>query len=269
MKSEYNLRPMTEEDWDQLREMEKEIFEEDPFTEDQFYHRIERGNFFALEMEGKIIGELALERFGADGANLGRVGIAKSHQGQGLGSYLMECTMDWLRSEKDITKVHLYTQDYNKVAQSLYKKFGFEVSGTTWHYIVPFASLQPVRKYTCQEITEDEIETVAEAFPTLPAIVIKQYIESDLYHVLTLKDKEGQIVGACRFTPSFPGCFPFEITNTDNFDDFIAWIEEHSLPEFDYVRTIFTDNEELAELCGNHSYPLHHRLYKMTLNLDG
>jgi hypothetical protein len=56
---------------------------------------------------------------------------------------------------------------------------------------------------------------------------------------------------------------PFRIDNLDGIDDFISGLEEYSLPEYDYVRLTFTDNENLAELCDKRGYKQHHRLYRM------
>jgi hypothetical protein len=50
VEDEYNLRPMREEDWDRILEMEQEFFGDDTFRKDQFIHRVQRGNFFALEV---------------------------------------------------------------------------------------------------------------------------------------------------------------------------------------------------------------------------
>ncbi|MFX1562477.1 MAG: hypothetical protein ACFFDP_04135, partial [Promethearchaeota archaeon] len=99
------------------------------------------------------------------------------------------------------------------------------------------------------------------------ATQIRRFIDKG-YLVFTLKSLGGKIVGACRFTPSFPGCFPFEIENIDSFDDFISGLRPYSLPQFDFVRVTFTDNDELAQLCNSRSYKLHHLLYKMQLELE-
>ncbi|MFX0207555.1 MAG: hypothetical protein ACFFDT_16330, partial [Candidatus Hodarchaeota archaeon] len=101
-----------------------------------------------------------------------------------------------------------------------YKKFGFSISGTTWHYFVPFDSLRPLNIYTCKEILENEIDLVGQKYiDTLPAAQIERFLASDEFHVLTLKNDNEDIVGACRFTPSFPGCFPFVLDIIDSFDD--------------------------------------------------
>ncbi|MCK5265011.1 MAG: GNAT family N-acetyltransferase [Candidatus Thorarchaeota archaeon] len=269
MGSKYNLRSMTNNDWDILHEMEQEIFEEDQLRKDHFINTVKKGNYFAMEIDGQIFGELNVARFGSDEAHLRRIGVAKSHQRKGYGTILMKHAIDWFKKEDGISTVHLYTQDHNIPAQSLYRKFGFKVTGITWHYFVPFASLKPERKYTCQEILDDEIDFVGDTFPTLPAAQIRRFLEDTetKNYVLTLKDKKGNIMGVSRFTPSFPGSFPFEITRIDCFDDFIKGMEKLSISEFDYVRTTFTDNKELAKVCEEREYHLHHKLHKMSLNL--
>ncbi|NHI87983.1 MAG: GNAT family N-acetyltransferase [Candidatus Thorarchaeota archaeon] len=268
MVSDYSLRPLREEDWDRFHEMEKTAFEEgDLMTKDNFDNSFSTDGFIALEINELLVGYIRVSQYGSEEGHLGRIGVAGSHQGQGWGKVLMEHAIDWFKNKENIKAVHLYTQDYNKTAQSLYMKYGFMVSGTTWSYFIPFEGLEPKGRYTCQIIDENDIDVAAEMFPSLPSAQIRKFIESEVNQVLTLKNETKKIVGAARFTPSYPGVFPFEITDVDCFDDFIIGIQKLSLPEFDYVRSTFTDNEELAKLCGERGYHLHHRLYKMTLRL--
>ena len=113
----------------------------------------------------------------------------------------------------------------------------------------------------------NEIEVVGAQFQSsLPAAQIHRFLERDQL-VFTLRDQTGKVVGACRFTPSFPGCFPFEIHGTEGFDDFIKGLRVNALPEFDYVRVTFTDNPKLGQLCERRGYRLHHKLHKMQLKL--
>lgn len=269
MSRKYNIRSMTNNDWDILHEMEQEILEEDQLRKDHFINMVKKGNYFAMEIDGQFVGELYVNRFGSDEAHLRRIGVAKLHQRKGYGTILMKHAIDWFKKEDGISTVHLYTQDHNIPAQSLYKKFGFKVTGITWHYFVPFASLKPERKYTCQEILDDEIDFVGDTFTTLPTAQIRRFLEDTVtkHYILTLKDKKGNLVGATRFTPSFPGSFPFEITEIEGFDDFISSQMEFSLPDYDYSRVTFTDMPELANLCDKRKYRLHHRLHKMTVTL--
>jgi hypothetical protein len=179
---------------------------------------------------------------------------------------LMDYALDWFRKQESIKTVQLQA-DLNEVALGLYEKYGFKKVGTTWHYFVPYDSIKPKQKYSCHEIQEDEIESVSKQYPSLPREIIRRFLASEEYHVLTLKDKSGRIEGVCRFTPGFPGCFPFEITSVECFDDFIAGLIKFKLPEHDYCRVTYTNIPKLAELCEKRKYRLHHKLHKMTLQL--
>jgi hypothetical protein len=117
------------------------------------------------------------------------------------------------------------------------------------------------------KIQNEEIDFVGNLFPALPAEQIRRFLSYEEFLVLTLKNKSGKIQGACRFTPSFPGCFLFEITNIECFDDFIGGVRKLNFPEYGYVRVTFTDLPEVAKLCKSRNYHLHHRLYKLSLDL--
>ncbi len=257
------IRPMNNDDWTEFEKLDEELFPADRVREESFNAQVDRGAFFALESEGRMVGMLSLARFGEDDGHLGRIGVSKSMQNRGLGAKLMEYAMDWFRNES-MSNAILYTQDHNRHAQHLYKKFGFKIVGTTWHYFVPFRTIDSSGKYLCERIQDGEIEAVGEKYGEyLPAAQIRRFLESDDFHVLVLKNYEKDIVGVCRFTPAFPGCFPFQIDGIDCFDDFISCLKLYSLPEFEYIRLTFTDNEDLAVLCDERGYELHHKLYRM------
>lgn len=262
------IRPMTSEDWNNFHQFDIDIFPEDSIAEDWFKKRVERDGIFALEYNNQIVGQLIVALFGENEGHFGRIGVSRNHQGKGYGNLLMMYGIEWFRKQKIIKQIHLYTQDHNKIAQNLYRKFGFSITGTTWHYFVPFASLNPLNMYTCQKILENEIDPVGEKYnDTLPAAQIRRFLTYDDFYVLTLKDSNKDIVGACRFTPSFPGCFPFVLDYVDSFDDFLVGMKPFSLPEFDYTRITFTDYPKVAKLCEERAYKLHHRLFKMSLKL--
>ncbi|RLI59220.1 MAG: hypothetical protein DRO87_03655 [Candidatus Thorarchaeota archaeon] len=261
------IREMKAEDWPEFHSIDVEIFPDDMMERDWFMKWVERDGFYALEDGGQLVGMLIVAPFGDHDGHLGRIGVAKGHQGKGYGKALMQYAIEWFRRRRT-RRVHLYTQDFNSTAQGLYRRFGFEPSGTTWHYFIPFSSLEPSHLCTCQKIGNDEIECVgAKCGEAMPASQIRRFLSNDRYVVLTLKDSSGAIVGACRFTPSFPGCFPFVVDGAGHFDDFIAGVERFALPGYDYVRVTFTDYPDIAEVCKERGYRLHHRLYKMTLDL--
>ncbi|MHA2143496.1 MAG: GNAT family N-acetyltransferase [Candidatus Thorarchaeota archaeon] len=262
-RDEYNIRLIREDDWAEFEEIDSELFPDEKLDRESFSRFIARGSFFALELDSRVIGMLAVVKFGDNAGQLDRIGVTTSMQNQGFGSILMEHAMNWFRNE-NLAYAILYTEDYNEHALHLYKKFGFEVIGTTWQYFVPFSTITPTGNYSCEPIQEGEIDFVGQRYHDyLPVAQIRRFLKSEDYHVLVLKNKEADIIGACRFIPSFPGCMPFRIDNLDGIDDFIFGLMEHSLPKYDFVRLYFSDDEDLAATCESRGYKLHHRLCRM------
>lgn len=265
MRKESTLRPMTKHDWDDFQKLDCEVFPNDEMPEEHFKIWVERGGFFALDYEESMIGYLLLTVFGENEGHIMRIAVDPLQQHKGFGSRLLEHALNWSRQKK-LHAVRLYTQDDNRAAQALYRKLGFVVSGTSWHHIVPLESIQPVGEYSCHLIQDQEIEAVGTKYSSLPSAQIRRFLDAGNL-VVVLKNSESEIVGACRFTPSYPGCFPFEIDDVEALDDFIFGLKPYMLPEFDYIRITQTDNLDLASECELRGYKLHHRLLKMTRQL--
>ena len=235
---------MRRDDWNIFHRLDIELFDaHDRITEDFFQKRVQKPGFFALEtQQGGLVGYLVLGRFTDNIAHLGRIGVQKSKQNKGFGSQLMDYALNWFKNEKDVTEVQLYTQVDNLHAQGLYKKFGFTVIGQTWHYFVSFKTLRPSGQFMLHALQPDEHQQVADLFPTaLPIGAIQQFLErkQDLY---TLKDSSNRIIGATRFTPSFPGCFPFELLNISAFDDYVQEFQPLCDPPSEVIRITFHEN---------------------------
>lgn len=259
---------MTRKDWEGFDRLQHELFPDDLMSWEDFEKRVERDGFFALTTTaGRIIGCLSMGRFGDASGHIALIGIARGMQRRGFGSELMDFGLKWLRGLGGITEAFLYTQQDNHPAQALYRRFGFEATATTWHYFVPFKTIRPAGEYRCEPIAEKDIEAMGQQFADrLPATQIRRWLASQQL-VLILRDSERRVAGISRFTPSFPGAFPFELVAVEGFDDFISSLRAHSLPEFDYVRVTFTDNLALARLCERRGYRLHHKLFRLTRSL--
>jgi ribosomal protein S18 acetylase RimI-like enzyme len=268
-KSTYKIRPVRENDWQDLQKLDSELFlKYDQIDERYFNQHVKRPGFFVLTSKaGFFLGYLVLRHDGSDIGNLSRIGVRKSHQSRGFGSILMEFAIDWFRKQKGIKIVQLYTQVDNFHAQGLYQKFGFRIVNYAWHYLVPFSSLHPRGKYSVSPIQQEEIKHVARLFPTsLPPLLIQQFLETK-QPVFTQKDQNGHIVGATRFTPTYPGCSPFELHSLDSFDDFVIAFQERCEPKSEELHVTFVGNEKLAKLCEKREYHLHHKLHIMHFRL--
>ncbi len=269
MRDDTEIRLLRREEWTEFSLLNKEVFPNDATNYDSFVRIVDDNRLFGLFSHDNIlVGFVSVAYYGDTGGHLPNIGVKTSEQNHGLGSKLMQFAINWFR-QHNCSTIILYTQHDNYHAQHLYKKFGFKIAGTSWHYFVPFSSVTPTHKCQCTNIKEDEIAIVEAKYPaSFPPSQIQRHLESEHNMVLVLKDETGKIVGACRFSPGFPGCFPFEIDRVDFFDDFVSGISNYSTDVFDYVRVVFSDNEELAQLCDSRDYKLHHKLFKMILKLD-
>lgn len=254
---------MTRRDWKSFDSLHSS---DDEFTEGGFKSHLKGEGFFGLFLNGVLVGHMNLNLFGDDECHFQHIFIGEEYRGKGFSNALMEYSFNWYR-ERGIRRAHLYTEVGNETAQYLYKKYGFTLDSRAWHFIVPFSTLSPSNRYTCHEILEENIDPVDNRFQRLPAGEIRRWLNSDSRMGLMLKDTQGGIVGACLFTPDFPGCRPFEVSTLDCFDDFIAGIKERSLPEFDFVRLTFAGNDELAGLCKQRGYELVHEMFHFVQDL--
>lgn len=80
---------------------------------------------FIARDEGKPVGTARVFELGHIG-KIGRVCVAKSHRGTGLGAAIIEVCLAELKSRVGITEVKLGAQNY---AMDFYARFGFEVVG--------------------------------------------------------------------------------------------------------------------------------------------
>ncbi len=208
---EIQIRPMREKDWEEFEKIDEELFPDDRIERDRFNRIVSRGDFFALESDDRILGMLTLARFGEFEGHLARIAVAKSMQNRGLGARLMEYALEWFRKEK-ITHAILYTQDHNKHAQHLYRKFGFEIVGTTWHYFVPFQTITAPGNYACDHIQEDEIEAVGQKYQAyLPAAQIRRFLESEEFTFLCSRIDQRKLLEPVVLLPHIQDAFRFAL----------------------------------------------------------
>ncbi len=96
-------------------------------TEDQSRQRI-----WIVEMEGKIVGCIAIVDAGGNEAQLRWLFLTKETRGKGLGKRLMTEAIDFCR-EKGYDNIFLWTIDALHAAMSLYLKNGFKLTEEIRH----------------------------------------------------------------------------------------------------------------------------------------
>lgn len=88
------------------------------------YDDSEGSQMWVAELDGKIVGDIAVIKRGHDKAQLRWFGVDMSLQGQGLGSRLLKTAMNFCE-KKGYAHLTLSTFDLLKPARHLYGKFGF------------------------------------------------------------------------------------------------------------------------------------------------
>lgn len=91
----------------------------------EIYNDLDGSQMWIAELEGQIVGDIAIIKRGTDKAQLRWFGVDTSLQGQGLGNKLLETAMNFCK-EKGYSHVMLGTLDILKPARHLYAKFGFQ-----------------------------------------------------------------------------------------------------------------------------------------------
>lgn len=133
-----NLREMTEADIPTIMEIEHELFYvpwtpdlflEELASRDEFYQvikgkKVTSKHSYLLECKGQIVGFfLGWAIFGE--YSLMNIGVRKSHQKLGLGSFLLQNVIE-KALELECLTLYLEVRESNIPAQKLYRKFGFE-----------------------------------------------------------------------------------------------------------------------------------------------
>lgn len=114
-----------------LHRESSENFEEQEITED-FIHNITRRNdfrFFIMTLEGRIIGFIGvLFHVNVKRAEIGPICVDSSQRGKGVGTKLLNHTIDFLR-QKEVRRTIVKIKSNNGKALVFFKKNGFVEEG--------------------------------------------------------------------------------------------------------------------------------------------
>lgn len=134
MVDSFVFRYMNEEDIDQILEVEHASFAT-PWSREAFYNEIYNNKFavyIVLEEDHKIIGYCGAWIV-IDEAHVTNIAILPSYRGQKLGEALLRKMME-VAKDMGARSMTLEVRVTNQVAQSLYRKFGFQNGGIRKNY---------------------------------------------------------------------------------------------------------------------------------------
>lgn len=134
MVDSFVFRSMKEEDIDQIIEIEHASFTL-PWSREAFYNEMHLNKFavyIVIEVEEKIIGYCGAWIV-IDEAHITNVAILPEYRGRKLGEALMEKMMSVAR-DMGARSMTLEVRVTNHIAQSLYRKLGFQDGGIRKNY---------------------------------------------------------------------------------------------------------------------------------------
>ncbi|MBI0581092.1 ribosomal protein S18-alanine N-acetyltransferase [Neobacillus cucumis] len=134
MVDSFVFRYMREEDIDQILEVEHASFTT-PWSREAFYNELNNNKFavyIVLEEEDKIIGYCGAWIV-IDEAHITNIAILPGYRGKKLGEALLQKMMSVAR-EMGAKSMTLEVRVTNQIAQSLYRKFGFQNGGIRKNY---------------------------------------------------------------------------------------------------------------------------------------
>jgi ribosomal-protein-alanine N-acetyltransferase len=126
-KQEYTIRPLQEEDLDQVYEIDQVSFDAVWRNSRKQLQRALQVSALAtvLEFKGKIVG-YQISTASTLGGHLARLAVAPELRGMGLGTALVLDVMDQFQ-DLGVVRITVNTQRSNQISLRLYQKLGFEL----------------------------------------------------------------------------------------------------------------------------------------------
>ncbi len=128
------IRPMTEEDIENVSGIEKICFE-DPWSEDSFRQEIDNilARYVVAEQDGRIIGFGGIWMIVGE-AHLMNVAVLPEFRGHRIGEAIVRALMKTANEDMGIEEMTLEVRVSNHSAQALYRRLGFESAGIRPRY---------------------------------------------------------------------------------------------------------------------------------------
>ena len=133
MENNLIIEMMTSKDIDGVFEVEKNCFEHH-WSKESFKKELnnENARYLVAKLGGKIVGYVGIWLI-LDEGHITNVAVHSDYRGQKIGDKLVQALVN-LCKENNINSMTLEVRVSNIVAQNLYKKYGFKLSGIRKEY---------------------------------------------------------------------------------------------------------------------------------------
>lgn len=121
------IRPMIEDDIPVIAALEKELFPNSPWNEQDFRFELSQSSIsvnLVLEIEQQVVGYVGMWLLG-DQSQITTLGVSKAYQQRGCARRLME-EAEQMTREKKYPRISLEVRVSNIPAISLYKRLGYK-----------------------------------------------------------------------------------------------------------------------------------------------
>jgi ribosomal protein S18 acetylase RimI-like enzyme len=245
-------------------QVDTECFPDEPLDEASFFAFLGQDFWAALDND-HFVGYCSVQRK-PDFAWLRRIGVDQTYRKQGIGRQLMQAAVDHSR-KVGLPEMILYVQHDNRPAMHLYESFAFQRAEITFQYEYEIAQLYGIQLNLSQqqlmvipinEVPISQLPAFSRQWSDIAAIHNPPY-----QHVLVFHDGNGNGIGYCRLTPSFPGCFPFVINKPGNYLlNALRGLRPYLNPEKVNLK-LTIDDPTIAQLCESFGFQLNYTMYKM------
>jgi GNAT superfamily N-acetyltransferase len=248
----------------EFHQMDADCFPEEPIDFDTFKSAV-AGDFWAAWSSQSLVGYSYIVRKPGI-AWLSRIAVANGYRQKGIAtSLIMEVLAHCRRI--GLPDTMLYVKDDNAPAIRQYKRFGFRPTESTYQYILSVPRITDMAVAISPENVK--VVPIAEVpttkMPELPQewANIGSLHRPPNQHVLAFLDIKDDVIGYCRLSPGFPGCFPFVVRQPFlHLSAVFHGLQPYLLPEKDILKLTFAD-EELSEACRSLGLELNYKLQKM------
>lgn len=133
MENNINIRLMKKEDVDDIYKVEEDCFP-DPWSKESIMKELKNNlaRYLVAEVDGKLAGYIGIW-FVVDEGHITNVAVHSDYRGRKIGDKLVGEMVN-LCKENNIVAMTLEVRNSNRIAQNLYRKYGFKIGGIRKEY---------------------------------------------------------------------------------------------------------------------------------------
>jgi GNAT superfamily N-acetyltransferase len=257
-----SLRQATAGDYEAFVQLFPELRVDDPIPSRESWTANLMPGTTVVERDGRVVGYSYCQLL-AESAYVRNVVVAPWARRSGVGRALMERIRDEARS-RGLQLWELNVMPDNLPAIRLYRSFGLTERYRSLSLRLPWSLLDrlpPAATGTSGRLLDPPRDALIERTFGLPAGLVAVARTSDRHVLLELVDEpSGTPRGYARFSPHFPGAFPFRLADPSLARLLLEQMRRYALPELDYTEVVVEDDDPLARLLVDAGAELRHEV---------